>query len=379
MKIILTVESYAPLKNGVQEITQSYAEYLAKRHDVTVITRVVNNTDEVEVLNGVKIIRINVYTKKSIYHGEIDKYRQLISDLCMNADVMINVCTQNAFTDCILKDLSSLPCKKILYLHGIAHFSFPSISRVDIHDVLSWGLNVVRWKSFYKLNQKHFRKYDAIIHLHKDDNSFTMCKMLGIRNEVFENVACDQPEMPGSTDRTAPYIMIANYLHDKNQELAIRGYFRSKSHRGLIFVGSSNSRYLNKLKKLVSKLEVHTDHQGEIVFVVNEPHKTTMARLQKAYAMILSSKSEKYPVVICEAMKAAVPFIATDTGIIRKLPGGLIFKNEFELCEKINWLENNPTKRNLLANECKRYSEENQNLKVNQIRFEKLIKDIVMT
>ena len=60
MKIIITVNTYYPLKDGVQFVTQYHAENLAKRgHDVIVFTTNHDNSSE-EIYNGVKIIRFNV-------------------------------------------------------------------------------------------------------------------------------------------------------------------------------------------------------------------------------------------------------------------------------------------------------------------------------
>ena len=52
MIIIVTVESYTPLKNGVQEITQSYAEYLSGvGHSVKVVTQMVQGASRNEMIN----------------------------------------------------------------------------------------------------------------------------------------------------------------------------------------------------------------------------------------------------------------------------------------------------------------------------------------
>ena len=299
MKIIITVESYFPLKNGVQEITQNYAEFLSKNNDVTVITKSVQGSPEEEYINGVKVLRVNVNTKKSIYYGEIDKYKEILLSITEDADVLMNVCMQTAFTDCIINILKDIKCKKILYLHGMAHFVFPRIPKVDFHDILSWILNVVRWKLFYLTVKKKLNLYDAIIHLHKSDKTFLMCQSLSCKNYVIENIAGNDIAVQNDDDLddTSPYIMIANYIHDKNQELAIRSYYKSDSKRKLVFVGSKETNYLNKLKILCSKYDKKY-FEKQVEFVVNESHAATMQRLKKAYALIHSSKSEKYPVVI---------------------------------------------------------------------------------
>ena len=63
MKIIITVNTYYPLKDGVQFVTHYHAENLALRgHNVIVFTTNHGNDSE-EIHNGVKIIRFNVVNK----------------------------------------------------------------------------------------------------------------------------------------------------------------------------------------------------------------------------------------------------------------------------------------------------------------------------
>ena len=377
MNIIITVESYSPLKNGVQEITQSYAEALAQNNNVVVITKSVKNQPNIEWINGVKVIRVDVFTKKSIYYGAIDKYKKILLENSKKSDIMINICTQTAFTDCILNELSEISCKKVLYLHGIAHFTFPNIPRRDIHDLLSWMLNVMRWKNFYKRNLKNFEKYDAIIHLHEYDRSYLMCKKLNVENIVLENFSKNNMLYRTDVGDDSSYLMIANYIHDKNQELAIQSYCMSESHRGLVFVGSSDTKYLKKLKKMVQKLETKTGHMGEICFIVAETHTNTMQRLNNAYALIHSSKSEKYPVVLCEAMKGGIPFLATNTGIIKFLPGGIIVNNKIELMNAINKIDKDVSFRNSLGKQGKNYSLNKQVFENNKLKLQDLLEKIV--
>ena len=375
MNVVLTVESYQPLKNGVQEITQAYAEFLAKYHIVRVVTKRPENTPEAEEINGVKVYRVKVYTKKSIYYGDIQKYKQLLNLLCQEADVLINVCTQTALTDCILKDLDRLECKKILYLHGIAHFTFPSVQKIDCHDVLSWILNVVRWKRFYIGNKKNFEKYDAIIHLHEKDPSYKMCKDLNCENFILENIAGPDILYAEHKQDSCGYLMIANYLHDKNQELALEAFYKSDSKRKLTFVGSKETKYLEQLRKKAKKYEIKYGKK-KIAFLTGESHKDTMKRLSNSYALIHSSKSEKYPVVICEALKVGIPFIATDTGIVKYIPGGIIANNVDDMTEAINKIETDITMYNRLSSDGYNYSQINQDFNTNALKLKEIIEKI---
>ena len=120
MKVVFTVSTYYPLKDGVQAVTQYHAESLAQKgHDVTVITAQNGSSPANETYNGVQIIRYSIVTKQSFYYGDKKGYQNLIISECSNADALINVCTQNPFTDWIMPILCDLRCKKLLYVHGM--------------------------------------------------------------------------------------------------------------------------------------------------------------------------------------------------------------------------------------------------------------------
>ena len=114
MKVIFTVYTYYPLKDGVQNVTQYQAEGLAKLgHEVIVITAKHENKREYEEFNGVKIYRTDIYTKHAIHRGNKKSYRELVKEQCSEADILINVCTQIVSTDWLLGVLDELECKKV--------------------------------------------------------------------------------------------------------------------------------------------------------------------------------------------------------------------------------------------------------------------------
>ena len=71
MKIIFTVLTYYPRKDGVQNVTKYLAEGLVKLgHDVTIITSNYRlNAEDKEIYNGVNSERINLYTRFGFNFG----------------------------------------------------------------------------------------------------------------------------------------------------------------------------------------------------------------------------------------------------------------------------------------------------------------------
>ena len=322
MNFLITTEHYYQ-KNGVQNKTQELAEFLAKNGNVVeVITSTFLGFPKFEIFNNVSITRVNLKTKKSIYYGDKKMYLSLVFSKIRNTDVLINIATQNAFTDLLLPHISKFNLIKILYFHGMAHFSFPSVPNVDFHDILSWLLNISGWKLYYLLNKTSFSNYTYTIHLHKKDPTY---KLISNKNKlVIENIISPF-EFEKNFLNDNYYLCVSNYIHDKNQEFVLKSYYISKTKRKLIFVGSYESKYLSKLKNLKLTLDNQFERK-DVVFIVNEPREITIERYKNAFAFLFGSKSEKYPIVISESMASSLPYISTCNGITKYLKGGILVK-----------------------------------------------------
>ena len=347
---------------GVQNITEYYAEGLsALGNDVTVVTGIHKTLKQYETYKNVRIIRHNIYTKRGKYYGDIKGYIDLIYELSNNADILINVCTQTATTDCILKKLKNIKCKKVLYMHGMADFRFPRIPLVKLYDVKRWLFNIIRWKPQYAIWKKYIVNYDMIIHLHKEDQSYKYTKLCGVDNNiVLENGADFDCEVDKNTEKLY-WLCLSNYSYDKNQELVLKAYLKSNTKLDMMFIGTCENEYLKKLKKMIE----NNNSNKNVHFRYNLTREETIRALKNSYGLITGSKVEKYPVVISEAMKCGIPFISTDTGIVRYLPGGLIANNQKAIINAMDKLENDKEFRKEKVIEANMYAQQNQNMLYN--------------
>ena len=119
MRILITVSTFYPLKDGVQAVTEYLAKGLVEKgHTVTIVTSKLKKAPEKEDRMGLKIIRVPIYTKWAMYFGNKKQYQKLILNLAKQHDVMINVATQQALTDYLYPVLSKIKCIKIgLFLY----------------------------------------------------------------------------------------------------------------------------------------------------------------------------------------------------------------------------------------------------------------------
>lgn len=328
-------------------VTQYLAEGLSNLgHEVKIVTSLNTDNTPVEMLNNVKIIRVDLATKYGFPVGNKKLYRDLIVKESKISDVMINVCTQSAFTDVLLKRIDEIKCLKVLYLHGMYDFSWKPYS---FHSISSFLKKI--WKLFYygfyfKRYKKSFQNYDMVTQLHGLCTGYQFFKdKYGIDSEIIGN-ACDEYFYTGTREISAEKyaICVANYFYDKNQEFVLNAFYQSKTSQRmkLIFIGGKETKYLDTLRRLNKGLEKKHGLYDQVVFLVNIDRKKTMDLIKGATMYLFGSNYEMYPISIVESMASGVPFISTDVGCVRGLPGGFVVKNIGEMSYFIDLLFSDP-------------------------------------
>lgn len=339
MKILITCHSYYPRKDGVQFVTQYLAEGLAKKgHKVTVYT--IYHPEDTKLLeeihNDVKIKRIIAYTKHTIHHGEKEKYIQSIIEESKKNDIMINVCTQCATTDWILDSLDKIKIPKILYLHSIWNFKYNAEDFTSIRNLISKIWCNIRWKIYYKTNKCNFKKYDLVTQLHNMDYSYKFFKVkYDIDCEIVENAA-ENDFFKTSLDNTIElpqnYILnVSNYLKRKNQEKLLKLFFESEisDKWELILIGSHRNAYYDKLEKIYDKYR-QKGGLKKVRLLYNIPREDIPTYVKKAKIYLMTSKWEAFPISLVESIAAGVPFISSNVGIVKYLPGGVVCNKDEE-------------------------------------------------
>ena len=342
MKIVITVNTYHPLKDGVQFVTQYHAERLAQKgHEVVVLTVNHGHSNE-EVHNKVKIVRFDISVKHTLYFGERKKYINRLREELLSADALINVCAQTATTDWCFPILKDIKCKKILYMHGMHSHKFTKHDLVSLKALAHKIWNNARWNTYYKLSGKYFKQYDHIVQLHENDYANTYFdKKYHIKSVVIENAADDlffEPEI----NKENYIINVSNYLPRKNQELLLRAFYKGNidNKYGLILIGGEANKYYHRLLSLRKKLENRYGHKNvKILYGLNREE--TIKKIKKAGLYVQTSAWEAFPISIIEAMASGTPFISTDTGIVKYLPGGIVANSEQDISYWIKLLLNN--------------------------------------
>lgn len=341
MKIVFATHSYYPKKNGVQAVVGYLAEGFAKkRHSVTVLTQTYGDAPSFEKHNGVHINRIKIGSWHGIHYGEKKKYQEVVSKVAEHTDVFICVCLLTPETDFLLDSLAYLKCKKVLYVHGMPELNFSTFILNSPAVFFNWIFKNLLWRPYLHLQAKHFRKFDVICHLHDQDSAYAYFEKHRIgRNVSIMNAADDVffiRNYQFIKNLPENYVIdVANYSKRKNQLKIMRAFYMAKTDGySLIFIGSKKNRYYNLLVKKKKKL-ARTYGEKDVRLYYNVPRELISSYVGKAAFALHGSTWEAFPISIIEYMAAAIPFISTDVGIVRYLPGGIIKKTENDFAHGI--------------------------------------------
>lgn len=349
MRILFTVASYYPVSGGVQMVTQYTAEGLVKQgHEVTVITSTYDRENIIKEHNGVKLLYTDVYKWHDVIKGNKRAYVDMVRNEVKNMDVMINVSLQTPTTDLIIPYLNEIKCKKILYLHDIYDFKWSKMDLVSLSRIISKLYYNITRKVYYANLYKRLRSYDIITHLTPFDNSYKyMIKHHINNNIILGNAALDTMFEPCQKKLDKSYFLsVANYAEHKNQKFILKAFYQSGVNYEMVFIGREKNKYYDELLKLKDLLDQQYGEK-KVTFCVGISREATEVFFKNAKALILGSRVEKFPIVIIEAMASKIPFISTDTGSVRFLPGGYIVKTLDEMAYWMSFIAGNEECRKL--------------------------------
>ena len=143
----------------------------------------------------------------------------------------------------------------------------------------------------------------------------------------------------------------------------------------LVLIGSSNTAYSSKLFKLKQKLD---DEYGkrDVKILCSVPRQKIADYVKNSSLYLLGSKWEAFPISLVEAMAAGKPYLSTDVGIVKYLPGGKIVENIDDMAFWIDLLMSNKKIAKTLGNEGRFYAEENFLEDNIVLRLNKLLKEM---
>lgn len=367
MKIVVAAMSYYPHEGGVQTVTKYLAEGLAaKGHEIVVMTAISVGDTREETYRGVKIRRYDVGSfMKIIPTGETKVFRESLVKVCKDADAFVNVCGNTPLAILVYQEIGHIPCKKVLHQHGMfdGHFHFRQCHTV--REYVRRLLLTPLWELFHRYYWDRIMQFDVCIHLFAHDSSHRYFLLHGYQHNHIVMNSCDNVFFDGQTDKTVLekyhinrpyYIYVANYSSNKNQLRALESYLKADCQStDLVLVGSSANGYYSKVQNLLEK----SSHQDRIHLLSSVSRQDTIDLIKNSYAFLMTSNSEYFPISIIEAMACGKPFISTDVGVVRDIPGGKVCRSDEELIYWMRHFEANPSFVAQLGSVARTYTREN--------------------
>lgn len=391
MKIIFVSENYYPLMSGVPVVVKYLAEGLAnKGHDVAIATQRYDNPLREEILNGVHIYRFDIYRDK--YKRVSGKPAEYI-DFVLNykADATILECTQCITTDLLLAQLDRINGKLFFHVHGISGLA-PNRKlfaiKSDFKHTIGNTYNYIRGLYYFGYTlRKALSNFNATMCLSAIDDGIDYLKKYSRKNYILDNAAdnmffdeanCMKNVLNKYTQlENDRYMMIcANYTVVKNQIGIIKQYYQSEASKSmsLLCIGSQDNDYYRECKKLVSKLQKQYGYR-EVKLLYGVDRNDIPSIINKASLYLVGSLWEQYSISIIEAMSQGVPFISTNVGNARILPGGITVECIEDMHTAIDALLNNNERYNLLSAAGRKFAYENCRIDTAVDKFEKIISE----
>jgi glycosyltransferase involved in cell wall biosynthesis len=289
------------------------------------------------------------------YRGDIRKYRQRLIEI--KADINIFICWENWFLDNALPAFDEMPGKKIIVSHGTSALWTPPGIAGPIRR-LAYVPHLFRYRA-------GLRKADAHVAL----------TGLMQRERFYDNILLKEyprvrtaiiPNGHGIAIRSSPGVFrskyalegkhlalcVSNYTWSKNQ-LELLRLFRDAELSGwtLVFIGSSDNGYCDRVKA-----EARRSARGAAdVRVLSNVNDDIRSAYEDADLFLTASLTEAQPLMLLDAMRVGLPFIAYDVGCIAEFPGGLAVKDRPEFLAALRHLAGSSqarTRLGSLGREC---------------------------
>ena len=355
MNILFMAHTYYPNKDGVQMVTQYMAEGLVRLgHSVTVVSPLREGFKREEVHNGVRIVRFEVKTFLKHFYGEKKEFQNFLLKEAKSLDCMIAVCANIAFAAWTYPIVDQLPCRKIMYQHGMydGHLHLNKVH--SFKRLIKQLILTPYWEMYHRHYWKQIMKFDACVHLFENDSSHKYFKEHGFKNNVVIMNSCEPELFEEATDEDKKtvselsigekyFLYVANFCSRKDQMLALESFYQLEENDAeLVLVGSEENDYLRNLYRRKAELDKEYDTEKKITILTGLSREKTISLIRECYACLMTSNNEYLPITIIEALACDKPFISTNVGVVADMPGGVIANTGDDIVHWMNYFIGHP-------------------------------------
>lgn len=315
MRILHTVEFYAPSTGGAQTVVQQISERLVRRgHDLTVATSMVSERRSTE-LHGVRIAEFPISGNAVRgFSGDVEQYQAFVRS--GNFDVMMNYAAQQWTFDALASTLAGLSSKKVLVPCGFS------------------GLYWKQYHAYYQTLPDVLRQYDALVFLSTDYRDVNFARQHGInRWTVIPNGAAADEFDAKTIDFRTVYgvqtrwmlLTVGSHAGTKGHRLAIDSFRRVDIRNAtLVIIGNATGGGCTvdcRRRTWLFNIDPRSRQKRKRIMLLDPPRPHVVAAYKSADLFVFGSSIECSPLVLFEAMAAGLPFVTTPVGNAQEIVG----------------------------------------------------------
>jgi D-inositol-3-phosphate glycosyltransferase len=341
MKILFVCENYIPHYGGAEVVFKNLAEGFVKRgHNVVLITQLLKNTKKFEILNGVKIYRINSFGSRYLFSFfSIPK----ILKFAKGSDVLQTTSFNGAPPAWIAGLLRGK--KVIITVHELWIGKWASVTNFSkwkawIHDILE--------RMIYALP---FDKYVCVSNSTKND-----LLKFGVKENKVEMVYngmeyefWDPKKYTKNNDIRKRFDLQEKFVYfawgrpgpSKGHEYLIKSVQLIKEqipNSKLVLMLSTSPQYKQKYDQLLQLID-DLGLQNDIMVIPPVKHLELAKYLVAFDCAVVPSIAEGFGFNCAEAMTMGIPVVTSDAGSLPEIVSGkhLVFKskNIVDLAKKV--------------------------------------------
>jgi glycosyltransferase involved in cell wall biosynthesis len=356
MKILVTANTFSPCSDGVANVVGAHTEgFLKAGHDVTVATQFHPERTPCLFPANLTVKQFKVRGNKNLrqgFTGDIDEYQRFIAE--SDADVAFFHCWETWSTDLVAPLLGRVRFKKVLVSHG-----------VTANTRLFWPRKIPAWIAWQPYLHwgipRLLPRFDRVVYLSNqvDNDRFIdrrIAKRLGIQNGMVIPNGVDlqaHEQAPSGfrqrhgIDGGLMFLCVGKYDEYKNEFAVADAVLRSGvAAATLVLIGPEINDYARRIRRHWDKLE----RPGlRLLSLAGLSSSDILSAYKEADMFIQASRTECFPLVILGAMASSTPFVSTEVGCVRQLPGGIVVPQIDELPRAIRTLADDKIRRRELA------------------------------
>lgn len=311
MRILHTVEFYAPAVGGAQEAVRQISEHLVRfGHEVTVATSSLPERTFTE-LRGVSIWGSDLSGNLARgMKGDIAGYRRFVME--SGFDLVMSYAAQQWATDALLEVLSQIRSRKVLVPCGFS------------------GLRDPLYRSYFARMPGWLREYDATVYLGEVCRDAQFARAHGFRDlhvipngageDEFRQTPCDCIRARlGISPDSFLILHVGSHTGLKGHAEAVAIFHGARIGNATLVIvantlgGGGCSRACHRAAFLAGWRPMHR-LAGKQVKVLALSRLDTVALYHAADCFLFPSNIECSPIVLFEAAASGTPFLASDAG-----------------------------------------------------------------